>query len=449
MTCFWMFLIGMWSMTQIGVIGFIGISEVFIFLLAPFVYMQNRLLYKRDGLGTLYTLIFLTMASCWISGWYNKSGLIDTVKCFATIYGVFAGVTVMYPLLRYRPDSLKWFLFGVAISGVISIFIFQSGSAHTGAMGDGTEFTRKNLQESVMGYSLFWVSQVNTWVNLPIQMHYLSVPLIYSVGAPFSCAVYSLLSTSSGRSAFLVMAYSAVLLVIGGKSVKSLSVIRKKFLTIFVMLCVAGLVFATAYKYTARTGLLGEAAQQKYERQLAKYGKGGGSLLQMIISGRVEFFIGAAACLKHPILGCGPKAMDKEGIVREYYVKYGTPEELDNYEKTQAWNASLGIYYHKIPGHSHIISFWLWFGIMGGMLWVYILLLCIRTLKNYMSAIPQWFGYFALLLPTAIWAIFFSPFGDRMAKSVLICCCFIAKNVFERKIELPQPMICEVMKHWR
>ena len=444
-----MLLIGMWSVTQINVIGFLGISELIIFVIAPVVYIRYRLMFKRDGLGTLFCLIFLTMISCWVSGWWNSSGLIETVKGFASIYGVFAGVTVLYPLLRKRPDALGLFLLGVAISSVISIFIFQPGSAHAGADFGKTGMSRADLQQSVTGYALFWFSQVNTWANLPVQMAYLSVPMMYSICAPIITAVFALVSTSSGRSAFLVTAFSAVLLMIGGKSVKSLSQIRRRFLGIFIMLSAAGLVFATSYKYLARTGALGEASRAKYERQLARRGKGGDTFWGMLVSGRVEFFIGAVACLKHPILGCGPKAMDKEGIVGEYYSKYGTAEEFNSYVKTKEWNKQFGIYYTKIPGHSHIVTYWLWFGIVGGILWAYILFLCIKTLKNYMSAIPQWFGYFALILPTTIWAIFFSPFGDRLAKSVLICCCFIAKNVFERKIELPQSMVREIMRHWR
>ena len=446
---FLMLIIGMWSVTQIGFIGFIGISELVIFLIAPFVYIRNMELYRKDGLKVLFVLLFLTMISCWISGFYNESGLIDTIKGFASIYGIFAGVAVMYPLLRSRPDTLKWFLLGVAISGVISIFIFQPGSAHAGALGDKTELTREGLQESVTGYALFWVTLISTWVNLPIQMSYLSVPAAYSVLVPMACAAYALVSTSSGRSAFLVMAFSVVLLALGGKSVKSLSKLRKNFAMIVVILGVAGLLFANLYKYTARTGMLGEDAQEKYERQVQNAGKNSGSPLTMLMAGRLEFFIGAIACFKHPILGCGPKSADREGLVGEFYQKYGTYEDVIVHERTRANNAMMGIYYEKLPAHSHIISFWLWFGLIGGILWLYILVLWIKTLKNYMSAIPQWFGYFALVLPSAAWAVFFSPFGDRLAKSVIICCCFVAKNVFDRKVFLPPPMIAEAAKHWR
>lgn len=440
---FLLLLIGMWTTTQINVIGFLGISELVIYLVAPLVYLRNRLLFKREGLGALMSLLFLTMASCLISGWWNQNGLIETIKGFATIYGLWASIVVLYPILRRSPDGLKWLMLGFAISGVISIFIFQPGSAYIGAIND-----RTSLQESVMGYALFWTVQINTWTQLPIVMGYLSIPLAYSVGVPMATSFYALLSTASGRSAFLVGMFGVLLMMLGGKSYHALSSIRKKFTSILILLLLGGLAFAYGYKYAAKTGLLGEAAQNKYELQVESRGRGEG-LLGMIMGGRLEFFIGATACLKHPILGCGPKAEDREGLIRYFFDKYGTLEDLEMLNKQEKMRDAQGIMYRPIPAHSHIITFWLWYGIIGGILWIYILLIMLQTLKAHMTAIPQWFGYFALILPSATWAVFFSPFGDRVQKAVLICACFIVKNVSEGRVQLPHKMVLEVMKHDR
>lgn len=434
-------LIGMWTMTQINVVGFLGISELVIYLIAPFVYLKNMTLFKKDGMGKLMTLFFLTMISCLISGWWNQNGTIETIKGFATIYGFWACVVVLYPLLRKNPDDLKWLLCGFAISGVISIFIFQPGSAYVGAVME-----RQSLQESVMGYALFWTNQINTWSQLPIKMAFLSIPIAYSICIPTITSLYALISTSSGRGTFLLGMLGVVLMCLGGKSYRNLSRIRKRFTLIISSILFFGLVFAYGYKYTAKTGLLGEAAQLKYENQVVSKGRGEG-LLAMIMGGRLEFFIGATACLQHPILGCGPKAEDREGLINYFFEKYGTYEDLEMLRKTEEMNISQGKYYRSIPSHSHIITFWLWYGIIGGMLWSYILWIMLKALKNYMTAIPQWFGYFALVLPSATWAVFFSPFGDRVAKAVLVCACFIAKNVYEKRIQLPQKMINEIIKH--
>lgn len=436
-------LIGMWSLTQVNVIGFLGISELVIYLIAPFVFMKNWSLYKKDGMGALFLLLFLTMISCIISGWHNQSGLVETLKCFATVYGFFACITVIYPMLRRNPGNLKWLVIGGAISTVISVFIFQPGSAYVGAIND-----RLSLQESVMGYALFWPSQINTWTTLPIKAFYLQVPVLYSLAVPFANALFALLSTSSGRSSFLVGMFGLLLLFTAGKTRKSLNRIKRRFWGLVVLVFVGGLFFATVYKHAAKQGLLGEAAQTKYETQILSKGRGEG-ILAILMGGRLEFFIGATACLKHPILGCGPKAEDKEGLIDYFFEKYGTYDDLVMLEKQHAKDLAEGKYYRHIPAHSHIISFWLWYGIIGGILWVYILMLLFKTLKNYLGAVPQWVGYLALVIPGATFAVFFSPFGDRLGKAVLVCACFVAKNVADGRVRLPLNMIDEIRKSER
>lgn len=434
-------LLGMWAMTQVNVIGFLGISELVIYSIAPYVFMKNWPMFKKDGMGTLFALLFLTMIGCFVSGWYNQNSFIGILKGFATIYGFFACITVIYPMLRNNPGNIKWILLGLAISSVICVFVFQPGSAYVGAIND-----RLSLQESVMSYALFWPIQINTWTTLPIKAAYLHMPTFYALAVPIANALYALISTSSGRSSFLVGMFGVLLLLMAGKTTKRLRLLKKRFIGLVVTMLVGGLVFATVYKYTAKHGFLGEAAQTKYEMQVISKGHGEG-LLSIIMGGRIEFFIGATACLKHPILGCGPHAEDKEGLIDYFFEKYGTYEDLEMLQKKRQSDALAGIYYRTIPAHSHIITFWLWYGIVGAILWTYILILFVKTLKNWLGAIPQWVGYFALMLPSATFAVLFSPFGDRVSKAILVCACFVAKNIVEGRVVLPPDMIDEIKKY--
>lgn len=436
-------LIGMWALTQINIIGFLGISELVMYLYAPFVLRHNWSLFKKDGLGTLFILLFLTMLSCIVSGLYNHCSPTAIIKGLATIYGLFAAITVIYPILRNDPDNLKWILIGLALSSVICVFIFQPGSAHVDGMSD-----RNSLQASVMGYPLFWIQQISTWCTLPIKIAYLHVPMWYMIGTPTALALYALISTASGRSTFLVMMFGVMLIYMTRTLSSNLLQRKKRFTIIVILVCTAGVCFATAYKYAAKQGLLGENAKIKYEKQVLNSGRGEG-ILAIIMGGRLEFFIGATACLKHPLLGCGPHAEDKEGLINYFFSKYGTYEDLEMLEKKRKMDALAGIYYQTIPAHSHIITFWLWYGIVGGIFWVYILLIFFQTLRNYFDAIPQWCGYLALILPSATLAIFFSPFGDRVMKGILVCVCFIVKNVTEGKLTLPQVMNDEIQAYKR
>ena len=76
-------LIGMWAMTQVNVIGFLGISELVMYLIAPFILVQKWDMFKKDGMSILYMLLFLTMISCFVSGIYNQNDNKWTErKCF-------------------------------------------------------------------------------------------------------------------------------------------------------------------------------------------------------------------------------------------------------------------------------------------------------------------------------------------------------------------------------
>ena len=53
---FWLFLIGTFSMTQVRLIGSIGISEVIVFVVAPFVFVSDYRFLKRDGFMPMVNL---------------------------------------------------------------------------------------------------------------------------------------------------------------------------------------------------------------------------------------------------------------------------------------------------------------------------------------------------------------------------------------------------------
>ena len=63
-----------------------------------------------------------------------------------------------------------------------------------------------------------------------------------------------------------------------------------------------------------------------------------------------------------------------------------------------------------------------------------------------MAAVPQWFGYLAVFLPTMIWGVFFAPFGDRVGQTLPLVCILFAKAVYERRILLSYNMQMEIAK---
>ena len=86
-----------------------------------------------------------------------------------------------------------------------------------------------------------------------------------------------------------------------------------------------------------------------------------------------------------------------------------------------------------LPGHSYVITFWLWYGFGGLVCMLYVGWLYFSTLKNRMYVVPELYGYFAFALPSVIWAWFFSPFGTRTSSTFLMVLCLFVNAIEQRR----------------
>ena len=296
----------------------------------------------------------------------------------------------IYALLRRNFDNLKWLLLGTAISGIISVFIFQRG----GAGDTAAEFGLRAGVEEVIGYKLFWVNLLTAWLTLPIRGWYLKVSKGYSFFALSFLAIFSLLT--GGRSAFLAVAVSLFLIMFAGKTRESLTFFKRHIVTIAVLLCFLGVVAKISYKYASTHGYMGEKEARKYE-QSTEHGSGA-----------------LVAALDKPIMGHGSVAIDDHGYVLDFLSKYGDQE---TYERIVKIRRDFGA--RVIPAHSHIITYWMWHGIWGLIFWLVVIVLAIKTLFTRMHVYPPWFGYFAIAIPIFFWDVLFSPFGSRVQEATL------------------------------
>jgi hypothetical protein len=89
-----------------------------------------------------------------------------------------------------------------------------------------------------------------------------------------------------------------------------------------------------------------------------------------------------------------------------------------------------------IPEHSHLVIYWLHCGIFGLLFYLYVLRLIFRYFRYYVSAIPQLFGYFTLVIPALLWDIFFTPLTNRVGTGVAIAAMLVAKAISEGRVSL-------------
>ena len=97
-----------------------------------------------------------------------------------------------------------------------------------------------------------------------------------------------------------------------------------------------------------------------------------------------------------------------------------------------------------ISAHSHITSFWLYFGIAGLLYWLYVLYVIFRYVKEDCWIVPQWFFWLAAGTPALLWSIFFSPFHSRFGLPLMIVAMLMCRAIREGRYVLPYSMMREI-----
>lgn len=408
-----MLFLGMFSLTQITLVGKIGISEIVVLLVAPFSYFKNQGLFRRDGVNGFLLLCFLWLCGAVFADLYNKVPFAYSARGLACPVVILGTVIFLYPILRRNPGCFKWLLLGIAISHVITIFAFQRGGAGDLAAAGDTA----GAIDRVVRYKLFWTNMLTTWLTLPIAGWYKKTPKFLSCCLLLFLAGYALIY-GGGRSAFLVLLISFILIALVGKRRQSMKWIKKNFVLFVVVMCIGGFVAKGLYKYAAKSGLMGEGERGKYELQTG----GGGGALKLLMAGRSDFFIGVFCAFREPIIGYGSHGRDRYDCTEEFLRKYGN--EAD---RRMADNIVQKGWYMDVSAHSHIITFWAFHGVFGLLFWLYVLKLTIDTLRKRMHIIPELYGYLACVIPSLCWDVLFSPFGLRMPCCLALVMMLIVK----------------------
>lgn len=403
-SAWWIFLIGLFSMTQVRLGAKIGISELAMLVIGPFLFFVDYKQLKHNGLLTLIKFLGLWFVGALISDIYNDSNVYQFLRGVTVPIVVFVTIVTIHHFLKDDVQNYKWLLFGIACSSVLSVFVFQRGSAgDLSAAGDSAAAI-----ESVVGYKLFWVHMCRTWIELPIQIWYLKIPFVYTM---FSVVVVALLAAfSGGRSSFLVGMMSLAVIVCARKKVATMMLIRKYFIIIilFMVGIVAGVKFG--YKYAAEHGYLSEYEEKKYRHQTDQ----GSGLINLLMNGRSEFFIDIIAAMDRPLFGHGSWALDYNGYADDFVMKYGT-----DMDRAMISNQRDEVGLHIIPFHSHIATYLMWHGFLSLFFWLYIMLNAWTLFRKNLSVVPSMFGYFALAIPKFFWDCLFSPFGVRTGECLL------------------------------
>ena len=429
-----MFLIGLGSLTKIFFLGCLGLSELVVFAVAPFIFASDYKVLKSDRFMLYINLVLLSFGGMLISSVYNNTYWIFIVKATAVYYSILSHLVVFHRLLRRDINSLGWFFIGAMISGLITIFAFNP-KVHVSSVG-GFGYIGASSVDEIMEGALFWVSHVQAVLMLPIYSLYLKIPTLYPFFAVVVLIGVALKTTVSGRSAVLIALLGAVLMLLGGRTRSSMKALSRKFIPAFLIMVISVFVFKGVYSFAAKNGYLSEGAQAKYFMQ----SKNGDSLLGIIMGGRIEPFVGMRAAIDSPIIGYGVTPVDQKNFYLDFLSKYGDLEDIKLWLKiSKSAQGAITL----IPTHYHIIGDWVTNGILGVLPWAYVLYLMFVYLRKYADAIPEWFGYLAFNIAFYSWHIFFSPIGTRPNIALFVATLLIVKGVGEKRLVVNNSMSVE------
>ena len=175
--------------------------------------------------------------------------------------------------------------------------------------------------------------------------------------------------------------------------------VQDKGRILILLVLAAGAAYAAnaSIKYAAERGFFDESENEKF------IGQAGGDY-GVLVGGRPETLVAIQAIRDSPIIGhgsfpFGQKYMQlKQDIQYEHgYSDSDEPEDLD---------------YPVIPTHSHLTLAWVEGGILGGICWIYILILTMRGLLRLSTLRPYLAPLYSYLLVSFLWDILYSPFGS-------------------------------------
>jgi len=371
-------MLGLLAVVKIRVVGTFSLSE---FLLLAMYFTSSVYRWKRDrNCVKLFVFASLWLVGTVISDYVNQSDTIDALKGAFFIVMMMLLIPPIYSLLYDKPERVLLYFVGTGISGLYSHFFAATDFIKETMASDVYRFYAYAAFGSVFVYIFYFKGKKNL--------------------AIFIREVIAILTLfHASRNYFLTTTIAAVLLLyinkIKGSTQQRVISFRKKVPTLLVAGLIGVLMVDVVYEELASSGVLGQAAFDKYMTQ-----KQTGNIVQ---GGRMATFMGIELIKQKPITGWGSYAKDTWGFMSNYYYQHNiddiTSPELE----------------YELPAHSYIVGAWMQNGILGGVFWIFIIVLVWKIFKSgCLLHEPRILGMMMYLFVGLLWDWAFSPFGDRM-----------------------------------
>jgi len=371
------FIIPASQLVEVDVVGRLFAPDVILLALLPVVLLSRAHFLKRRLPRTFIVLGLVWFAGQVTTDFVRSTPFEDYARGWAMIAFTLTNFSVLYVLLFQNARRIVIYTVGSASGNLLIYFLHPSGFA----VGDPWKF----------GYGFEITAFLVLLATLPsMRSTNLATAAILIFGAALN--VYNG-ARSLGGACFLVGTYLLMRQIARARREQGSPTTFAGALFMCALLALSALGVLQIYQYCAGNGLLGHAAQQKYEMQSSgRYG--------VLVGGRGDFLVALEAALDSPIVGHGSWAKDWRYSSQEDAIVKGL-----GYRTVGGANSWL------IPAHSHIIGAWVDAGILGIVFWIWVLSLPLRVLMQLYATAEPLAPLIAFLAVILIWDVLFSPYG--------------------------------------
>ncbi len=376
-----LFVLGAAGASSANIVGALPGCEVLLFPVLPVLLLaRGKRAFDRRYLW-FYILTGAWLLGTLISDAYNGIGAFNRAKGIARV--VFFALDFMALAILINNKTRRIVIFALSFATVMFLGSLQF-------RGDFLEEWKFGVAQGIavlalLGSSHFY-SRRKYWICFLISMVLAGLNLRYGF-----------------RSQLMVQLVAAVLVLPlfddarTGRNGSRAGQNRWKVVVLLVLAGGAAYAANAAIKYGSEIGLFDESTSAKFEGQASgDYG--------VLVGGRPETLVAIQAIRDSPILGHGSFPYGEKYVQLKQDIQYehGYTDSDEPIEEE----------YPVIPTHSHLTMAWVEGGILGGICWIYIFALTVRSIFHLSSLRPNLAPLYCYFLVGFLWDILYSPFGS-------------------------------------
>lgn len=391
--------LGFFVTIKIRIIGMFSVSELILMAMLIFrrYYKYKNNIYVKN----LRRYAILWMIGIIISNYYNNVSQLDFLKGVFFIIVLIIVIPPIYGLLYDKPERLVLFFLGYGFGQLLAPYTTNDVNLSEALSAEVYKYYA--YLYAISGISYFLYLKGKQTISVFIRYGVSVLGLFYMARNPFLTATIALsILLFTKKSNSYNLAYS-------------IKIYKRKMPQLFFFMTIVMLGASFLYESLASNGTLGVKAQEKYYNQKLS----GDNILE---GGRRETFMGIQLIKENPIWGYGSYAKDKND---EFHVRYAKEHDLE-----YVWTGNQDRF---LPGHSHIVGTWVQNGILGGLFWVFVLLMCWKVFTSgCLMCEPRMLCLLMFQLCAFLWDLLFSPFGDRTFTMFFVITLFIIYDHFKK-----------------